>query len=40
MSSRRGSPSNAVAFATVLTLVVVPVLYTVFFRIPSPQKAK
>jgi multidrug efflux pump subunit AcrB len=27
------------AFATVLTLVFVPVLYTIFFRIPSPKKA-
>ena len=26
------------AFATVLTLVVVPVLYTCFFRIPSPSE--
>jgi multidrug efflux pump subunit AcrB len=26
------------AFATVLTLVIVPVLYTIFFRIPSPAK--
>jgi multidrug efflux pump subunit AcrB len=24
--------------ATVLTLVVVPVLYTIFFKIPSPAK--
>ncbi len=24
--------------ATVLTLVVVPVLYTMFFKIPSPSK--
>ena len=27
-------------FATVLTLIIVPVLYTVFFRIPSPKAAK
>jgi multidrug efflux pump subunit AcrB len=27
------------AVATVLTLIFVPVLYTVFFRIPSPKKA-
>jgi multidrug efflux pump subunit AcrB len=27
------------AFATVLTLVVVPVLYACFFRVPSPQAA-
>ncbi len=27
------------AFATVLTLVIVPVLYTIFFRIPSPAKS-
>ena len=26
-------------FATVLTLIIVPVLYTVFFRIPSPKPA-
>jgi multidrug efflux pump subunit AcrB len=26
-------------FATVLTLIFVPVLYTMFFRIPSPAKA-
>jgi hypothetical protein len=25
-------------FATVLTLIIVPVLYTIFFRIPNPQK--
>jgi len=25
------------AFATLLTLIVVPVLYTIFFRIPSPS---
>ena len=25
-------------FATVLTLIVVPVLYACFFRIPSPQQ--
>ena len=24
-------------FATVLTLVVVPVLYAIFFKVPSPQ---
>jgi multidrug efflux pump subunit AcrB len=24
--------------ATVLTLVVVPVLYTIFFKIPNPSK--
>jgi multidrug efflux pump subunit AcrB len=27
------------AFATVLTLIVVPVLYACFFRIPIPSKA-
>jgi len=26
------------AFGTVLTMVVVPVLYVVFFRIPSPKE--
>jgi hypothetical protein len=26
-------------FATVLTLVVVPTLYAVFFKIPSPKEA-
>jgi multidrug efflux pump subunit AcrB len=28
------------AFAAVLTLIVVPVLYAIFFRVPSPKKAK
>lgn len=27
------------AFATVLTLVVVPLLYTIFYRVPSPARA-
>ena len=26
-------------FAAVLTLLVVPVLYAIFFRVPSPKKA-
>ena len=30
---------GGLAFATVLTLLVVPVLYAVMFRIPSPQSA-
>jgi multidrug efflux pump subunit AcrB len=25
-------------FATVLTLIVVPVLYAIFFRVPSPSR--
>ena len=25
-------------FATVLTLIVVPVLYAIFFKVPSPQQ--
>ena len=25
-------------FATVLTLIVVPVLYAIFFRVPSPAR--
>ena len=28
------------AFATVLTLVLVPVLYSIFFRVPIPVPAK
>jgi len=27
-------------FATVLTLIVVPVLYAVFFRIPNPEGSR
>jgi len=26
-------------FATVLTLIVVPVLYAIFFRVPNPKAA-
>ena len=30
---------GGLAFATLLTLLVVPVLYAVMFRIPSPRAA-
>ena len=27
------------AFGTILTMIVVPVLYTIFFRVPSPDRS-
>jgi multidrug efflux pump subunit AcrB len=31
---------SGLAFATLLTLFVVPILYTIFFKIPAQQPSK